>query len=118
MNLIQAMSLAGVAAAMVVGQLLFKLSSAHIQLDSGLFRLLSSLLNWQFVLALAVYSLGTVLWVIVIKSVPLNRAYPFMALSFVLLPIASLLILKEPLSLRYIIGTVLLFSGLLVIASE
>ena len=118
MTLLQGLALAGVVVAMVIGQLLFKLSSAHVQLDGGLIKLIGSLANWQFVVALAVYGLGTVLWVLVIKSVPLSRAYPFMALSFVLVPVAALFLFDEPLSARYLLGTALLFSGLLVIAGE
>lgn len=118
MTLSQGFALAGVVFAMVIGQLLFKLSSAHITADAGPLRLISSLLNWQFIVALAFYGLSTVLWVILIKDLPLNRAYPFMALSFVLVPIASVWLFQEPLSVRYLLGSALLLGGLLVIASE
>lgn len=114
----QAFALAGVVLAMVCGQLLFKLSSSRVQLDGGAMKLFLSLANWQFILALAVYGIGTILWVIVIKSVPLNRAYPFMALSFAIMPVAAFFLFKEPISLRYVAGMLLLLGGLLVIASE
>ena len=106
-----------VVAVIIVGQVLFKLSSQHLVMDRGLGSLIASLLSWQFLLAMFFYALGAVLWVVVLKHVPLNRAYPFMAISFIVLPLAGYYMFGEPLSARYIVGLVILVGGLYLVAS-
>jgi undecaprenyl phosphate-alpha-L-ara4N flippase subunit ArnE len=51
----------------------------------------------------------------VLKSVPLTVAYPFMALTFCVVPLLAWLLLGETLSLRYGVGTGLIVIGLLVV---
>lgn len=63
--------------------------------------------------AFSIYILATLLWVNVLKTVPLSRAYMFMSLSFVLVPVAGILLFGEQISLPYIIGSVLVVVGLL-----
>lgn len=103
---------------MVIGNLLFKASSEHAVAEQGLLRLVQSLLTWQFILALFLYGLGTLFWVLLLRQMPLSRAYPFMAMSYVILPILSFLLLKEPLTLRYLVGMLLFFSGLYLVATS
>lgn len=113
----QIASIVGVVASMVVGQTLFKVSSQYIVLGDGFHRLLLSLISWQFVLALIFYLFGTLLWVVLLKSVPLSRAYPFVALSFAVLPIVSYVLFSEPINLRYLGGLAVFLSGLYLIAT-
>lgn len=107
-----------VVSAMVAGQLLFKLSSEHIVVGQGVPRFLLSLVTWQFLLAMVFYSVSTLLWVLLLKHVPLSRAYPFMALSFVILPLAAYLIFKEPVSMRYVVGLIFFMTGLFLVAGS
>jgi len=87
--------------AMTTGQVLFKYSaSRYAQLASPI----QLFLKWPFLLALAVYALTTIGWVLVLRTVALSKAYPFMALSFVLVPLFSWLFFKEQLSLKYLLG--------------
>lgn len=113
----QIASIIFVVSAMVAGQILFKLSSQYIVVDKGVINLLVSLFSWEFLLALVFYSIGTFLWVILLKYVPLNRAYPFVALSFVLLPIASYFLFGEALTVRYMIGLGFFMTGLYLVAT-
>jgi drug/metabolite transporter (DMT)-like permease len=113
----QIASIAGVVSAMVAGQILFKLSSQHVVLGEGPVRLVGSLLTWQFISAMVFYSIGTFLWVILLKTVPLSRAYPFVALSFALLPIAAYFLFEEPLTLRYAGGMAVFLAGLYLVAT-
>lgn len=106
-----------VVSAMVVGQILFKISAQHIVVEQGTLSLLRSLLSWQFILALAFYSAGTFLWVVLLKYVPLSRAYPFVALSFVLTPVASYFLFDELLNARYLVGLALFMTGLYIVAT-
>ena len=87
--------------AMATGQILFKYSASRYgELSSPILLFL----KWPFLLALAVYAITTVGWVLVLRTAALSRAYPFMALSFVLVPFLSWIFFKEQLSLRYLLG--------------
>jgi drug/metabolite transporter (DMT)-like permease len=79
-------------------------------------RLVGLLSNGYFLTALALYAALTVLWVWVLSFTPLSRAYPFLALAFVLTPAFAALVFGEPLSLRLIVGTALILGGLMVVA--
>ena len=106
-----------VVTAMVIGQILFKTSSEHLVAEQGALRLVQSLLTWHFILALFFYALSTVFWVLLLRQVPLSRAYPFMALSFAILPVLSFVLFKEPLTPRYLVGMLLFLSGLFLVAT-
>ena len=65
--------------------------------------------------AFAIYGVGTVIWVYVLRSVPLTVAYPFMALTFCAVPLLAWGLLGETLSLRYAVGAALIVAGLVVV---
>lgn len=69
-----------------------------------------------FGLALFIYGIATLLWISLLRYVPLNKAYVFMALSFVLVPIASYYIFSEQITVGYWIGVALIVSGVIVAA--
>ncbi|MBL8576852.1 MAG: transporter [Mesorhizobium sp.] len=96
------------------GQILFKLTSARAGALSAS-GLLSTLMDPYLIVALAIYGLGTIVWVYVLKAVPLTVAYPFMALTFCVVPLLAWMLLGETLSLRYMLGTGLIVAGLLVV---
>jgi multidrug transporter EmrE-like cation transporter len=106
-----------VVSAMVVGQILFKMSAQYLVVEKGPVNLLLSLLTWQFILAMIFYSTATFLWVILLKYVPLSHAYPFVALSFVLLPVASYFLFGDPLTIRYFVGLAFFMTGLFLVAT-
>lgn len=96
-----------------IGQILFKMSSSKLATDDA--PLHSLAMNPVFILALAIYGIATLLWVYVLKSVPLVYAYSFMALTFVFVPILSFFFLGEQFTIRYFIGALLIMAGLNVI---
>ncbi|NNE57150.1 MAG: transporter [Hellea sp.] len=96
-----------------VGQLLFKMSSEKLVTTGANFY--TVLFNPVFILALAIYGSATLLWIYVLKSVPLVYAYSFMALSFVFVPILAFFFLQEQFTLRYFAGALLIISGLAII---
>lgn len=98
------------------GQILFKLTSQRVggTTPADLLRLA---LDPYLVMALAIYGIGTVIWVFVLKTVPLTVAYPFMALTFCAVPLLAWGLLGETLSLRYAMGAGLIMAGLVVINS-
>lgn len=99
--------------AMATGQVLFKYSATRY---AALSSPLLIFIKWPFLLALAVYAVTTVGWVLVLRTTALSRAYPFMALSFVLVPLLSWLFFKEQLSLRYVLGIAAIVLGIVLAA--
>lgn len=99
-----------------IGQVLFKMTSDKLVNTGAPFQ--SVLFNPIFILALAIYGGATLLWIYVLKSVPLIYAYSFMALTFVMVPILSIFFLGEQVNSRYIIGAALIILGLLVVQSS
>lgn len=97
-----------------VGQVLFKLTSARAGAADAA-GVIATLLDPYLLAAFAIYGLGTIVWVYVLKSVPLTVAYPFMAMTFCAVPLLAWGFLGEPLSLKYMLGTVLIVGGLVVI---
>ncbi|MGE4611174.1 MAG: EamA family transporter [Paracoccaceae bacterium] len=57
------------------------------------------------------------MWVFVLRSVPLSFAYSFNALTFVIVPVLSALLLGEVLTMRNYLGAALIISGLLVVTN-
>lgn len=98
------------------GQILFKLTSAKTG-GLNLQDLVSLVSSPTLLIALALYGLGTVIWIFTLKSVPLTLAYSFMALTFCFVPVLAALFLGEALTLRYAAGAVLIIGGMLLINS-
>jgi drug/metabolite transporter (DMT)-like permease len=95
------------------GQLLFKIAADQIK-GPGL--QISTYGLAVLALALAVYAAATLAWVLVLRQAPLSRVYPFMALAFVLVPLASRFFLGETLAPQYWLGVAFLFVGLILIS--
>src|SRR5690242_5377999 len=93
------------------GQVLFKLAATQWRLDAGLWVAVRSLLSPTFVLALAIYGVSTLLWVLALRIVPLSAAFPLYALAFLLVPVLSHLFVGEPLSVNTLIGGAVIIAG-------
>jgi drug/metabolite transporter (DMT)-like permease len=105
------------ALALAGGQLLFKMAAIRGATDGPLSeRIAGSLLNGYFAAAIVLYAVLTVLWVWILSFTPLSRAYPFVALAFALTPALGAMIFSEPVSMRLVIGIVLILGGLLFVA--
>ncbi|MGV9006845.1 MAG: EamA family transporter [Brevundimonas sp.] len=57
----------------------------------------------------------TAIWIVVLQSVPLVVAFPLMTLSYVGVPAASALLLKERMTFEQSVGAVLILAGVLCI---
>ena len=68
-------------------------------------------LNAYFFVALVVYGAATLLWVWLLKTLPLNVAYPFVGLAFLIVPLLAAFFLQEPLDWRHLAGGLLIASG-------
>lgn len=98
-----------------VGQILFKTAGEqHTLSGQPYYTILWSPL---FVVAVAIYGIATLMWVYVLKAVPLTYAYSFMALTYIMVPLFASLWLGEVLTLKYACGVALIIFGLLIIQS-
>jgi uncharacterized membrane protein len=71
-----------------------------------------------FVLSgLAAAFLAACTWMLAVSRLELSKAYPFVAMSFVLVPLAAWLFLAEGLSVRVLVGAALIVLGIAVSAS-
>jgi len=93
-----------------IGQVLFKMTSEKLVANDAPFH--TALYNPVFILALGIYGGATLLWIYVLKTVPLSYAYSFMALTFVAVPLLAIAFLGETVNLKYAIGAALIISGL------
>jgi undecaprenyl phosphate-alpha-L-ara4N flippase subunit ArnE len=59
----------------------------------------------------ACYLLSTVLWLVVLRSVPLSQAFPILGLQFALVPIASRLLLDERMQIPQWLGVATIVIG-------
>jgi drug/metabolite transporter (DMT)-like permease len=100
--------------ALTAGQILFKRSAQQVDVSGPwVFALMRLPSMW---VALALYAIATVLWVRILTTVPLSRAYPFAAVAFVLVPAAGYLLFHEPINARYAFGAALIVVGVIVAA--
>lgn len=93
------------------GQLLFKKAGIEIQ-AAGTWYSTRALV--MLFCALAIYGIATLLWINLLRYVSLNKAYLFMALCFILVPIASHFFFREAITRGYVVGAALIISGLIV----
>lgn len=94
-----------------VGQLLFKAVGVASAAAGTLMHPRALLL---VCVAGALYVAATLAWIWLLRTAPLSRAYPYMALSFVLVPLLSAFFFRESLSAQYVIGIVLVIAGIVV----
>jgi drug/metabolite transporter (DMT)-like permease len=117
LSLTQIAVLFGYALGMTGGQMLFKLAALRLPQDgSAAERAFGLLQNGYFLLALATYLILALLWMWVLSFTPLSRAYPFVALAFVLTPVLGGLLFGEALSVRLLAGIAAILCGLLLVA--
>ena len=94
---------------MSTGQMLFKVAA-----DSGSGKPMPlAMLNGWMLAAIALYGGATLLWVYILRGTPLSVAYPFAALSFIIVPIGAWVLFGEALSWRYALGMVFIILGIL-----
>jgi drug/metabolite transporter (DMT)-like permease len=99
-------------AALSAGQMLFKMAATSMEFSSAGF--VDSLLNTKLIVALIVYFVATIMWLIVLKVTPLRIAYPFVSLAFIVVPILAHYVLGESINWNTFAGAALIGAGVLV----
>jgi drug/metabolite transporter (DMT)-like permease len=64
---------------------------------------------------MVLYAIITIAWVWVLQKVELGKAYPFMALAFVLVPLGSHFIFGERFNPQYFAGVALIIIGIVIV---
>lgn len=93
---------------MCIGQVFLKYTSNQLLIYSNYLEISVIL---PFVAAVFIYSLATIAWVWALKFIPLSRAFPFVALSYIFVPLLCWFYFGESLNLRYFIGVILIIVG-------
>jgi drug/metabolite transporter (DMT)-like permease len=92
-----------------IGQILFKLTAVSINKAGTAIALPPALL---FFAACSIYAITSVGWVYVLRSEELSKAYPTMALSFVIVPLLSHFFFGEKFTPLFLFGTVCIVMGI------
>jgi drug/metabolite transporter (DMT)-like permease len=96
--------------AVAAGQVLFKAGAVGLG-DQGISLAVKPLM--LIAAAFLLYFLSSLGWVLVLRKAPLGQIYPVMALSFILVPLASYALFGEQFSSTYFIGVSLIVAGII-----
>mgnify|MGYP001138516901 CR=1 FL=1 len=103
----------------LVGQVLYKKAAVTVSTESVSSFISSLAVNPPLWIATLFYILAMIVWVLLLKQLPLSRVFPAMSAVLLLsLPIVSYYFLGEPLTLRYWLGVALILAGIALIATE
>ena len=92
-----------------LGQILFKLASKGISFGDPRSLLSPSLLSGLFV-----YGLATIMWILVLKRLPLSLAFPFYGLTFLLVPLLAHFLIGEKIGYQTLLGGGIIMFGVFV----
>lgn len=96
-----------------VQQLSFKVGTGRAEGPGGAVgAVLRQPLIWVGILLWVVQSIA---WVQVLQKSPLSLAYPVMTLTYATVPIAGLLVLRERMGRRQMLGAALIFAGVVLV---
>jgi drug/metabolite transporter (DMT)-like permease len=100
------------------GQLMLKhgmqLATARAHGSNGSLVTAAATTPWVL-LGLAVFAVSAVAWLGALARVPLNVAYPFNAVGYIVILAASVLVLREHANLLTWAGSLLVVSGLIIV---
>jgi drug/metabolite transporter (DMT)-like permease len=97
---------------LTIGQLLFKQSGIAIAGKSPTQAVSALAILPAFWLSLLLYGVATLLWIIVLSRISLARAYPWVTLPVVVVPMLAARIYHEELSVRFWFGLAILLCGM------
>ncbi len=73
------------------------------------------LFSRYFVIWFICYGIMTLLWLYVLRTVPLSQAFPVLGLMYALIPIASYYLLKEKVVLSQWLGISIIITGVILV---
>ena len=96
----------------VLGQLFLKSGAGHISALSRTEFLLAAARDLHVMSGIASLAASTVCWLCVLRVAPLSRTYGMTSLTYVITPIASVLLFGEQMRRVHVIGTLLIVAGI------
>lgn len=103
---------------LATGQIMFKMVARTAEPLSSLSGIMGLALNTWFWLAIILYATATLLWIFILQKIDLVQAYPFMALGFIIVPVAAFFFFGEKINLYYFAGVGLIMAGLWLITAK
>ena len=97
-----------------VGQLLFKSAAGQWRIDGWTWTTLRGFLSPVMLVALFIYAAATLLWVFVLRTVPLSSAYALFSLAFLIVPVLARVFLGEPISVNTLAGGAVIVVGVII----
>lgn len=74
--------------------------------------------RWEVVLGLVVYLSASLAWIYALSLVELSVAYPFLGMSYAILPVVAAWLLKERPTFSQWVGVTLVVTGVLLVMSS
>ena len=102
----------GAVAFSVAGQLFLKSGAQHLAGLGRLEFLLAAVRDIHAVLGIVALAASTLCWLYVLRVAPLSRAYGLTSLTYVLTPLASVVLFGEQVRRLHGVGMVLILTGL------
>lgn len=96
----------------VIGQLLLKSGAQQLAGQGRLDFLFAAARDVHVLAGLAAWAASTICWLYVLRVAPLSRAYGLTSFSYVLLFLASVLVLGEQVRRLHAMGTLLIIVGI------
>jgi drug/metabolite transporter (DMT)-like permease len=112
MSLLKVLSIVFCVFIICIGQLLFKKASFEIEAYGGWLHLKVLLIVG---IAGIFYGGATLLWIELLRNTDLSKAYPYMGLSFLIVPALSYVLFQEKIDFMYLVGALLIFVGIVII---
>ena len=113
MRPLDALMLFGYAGGMALGQILFKLSADHAKLaGAGGAFWIALLRTPYFYISVLTYAVLTLAWIWILSRMEISKAYPAVALAFVITPLLAAAVFREALNLWYFASLALILAGL------
>ena len=86
-------------------------------IETGIVSLIRTILTTPMVmLGIGLYGIGALAWIVVLRKMDLNHAYPFLALNFILIALVSRFVLGESVPVMRWAGIGVIALGILLVA--
>lgn len=96
---------------LAAGQVCFKLAADQSDEAGNPLALYKVAISVPMVSACILYATSIVIYVFLLRRIPLSQAYLFSIAGAAIVPFIAASVFKEPLSINYIIGAVLVITG-------
>lgn len=88
----------------ITGQFLLKTGVLATPPTPTFTGIVTTFLSWRIVLGLSLYGFSTIIWLFILKRLPLSIAYPTLSLSYAIILLISVVFLGEAFTLNKAIG--------------